>query len=73
MWVFFATILLLIILMWNGALASGDIGIIVALTPAYLLGTAVGSRIQRRASDLTVRRAVLLLVVGVATAGLIRA
>jgi uncharacterized membrane protein YfcA len=70
-WVFFATILLIAILAWNGTLALGDIWIIVALIPAYLIGIAFGNRAQRRASELTVRRAVLVLVVAVAFVGLV--
>lgn len=71
-WVFFATVLLIALLMLNGTLGTGDAATISVLTPAYLLGTVFGSRTQRGASDVVVRRAVLLLVVGVATFGLLQ-
>jgi uncharacterized protein len=71
-WVFFATVLLLAILMWNGKLDSGDLGTIAVLTPAYLLGTVLGSHMQGRAKDLTVRRTVLVLVIAVAAVSLVR-
>lgn len=73
MWVFFATVLLLGILIANGALEAGDIGATALLAPTYLLGTALGSRVQYRISDLQARRAVLTLIVLIATGCLLNA
>lgn len=70
-WVFLATILFLGILAVRGTLGAGDVVKIAALTPAYLAGIAIGSRLVRGTSDQTVRRAALALIITVALAGLV--
>ena len=70
-WVFLATILLLGILAARGTLGGGDVVKIAVLAPAYLAGSAIGSRMLRGTSDQTVRRAVLALIITVALAGLV--
>lgn len=69
-WVFLATILFVGILGVGGTLGSGDIVKIALLTPAYIAGTVAGSRFHRRASDMTVRRAVLILIMVMAVGSL---
>jgi uncharacterized membrane protein YfcA len=69
-WVFMATILLVAILALAGTLGVGDWIAIAVLTPAYILGTTLGSRFNRRASDAHVRRAVLVMIMAVAVGGL---
>jgi uncharacterized membrane protein YfcA len=70
-WVFLATILFVGILAARGTLDAGDVVKIALLTPAYLAGIALGSRLVRGTSDQTVRRAVLALIITVALAGLV--
>lgn len=70
-WVFLATVLLIVILAVRGTLGAGDATKIAVLTPAYLAGIVIGSRLVRSTSDQTVRRAVLALIITVALAGLI--
>jgi uncharacterized membrane protein YfcA len=41
------------------------------LAPVYLVGSLFGTRLNKRAPEAVVRRAVLLLVVVIATAGLL--
>ncbi|HEX5539785.1 MAG TPA: sulfite exporter TauE/SafE family protein [Methylophilaceae bacterium] len=69
-WVFLATILLIVLLAWNSALAVGNIRTIVVLTPAYLIGITIGIRLHKRAKERTTRGVVLALVIAVALAGL---
>jgi uncharacterized membrane protein YfcA len=45
--------------------------VIGVLAPVYLAGTLLGTRSNKRASEAVVRRAVLLLVVAIAAAGLL--
>jgi hypothetical protein len=69
-WVFPATILLIALLTWRGALAAGDTMAILVLTPIYLASVMLGTRIHRRASDRAVRRTVLALIIAIAAIGL---
>jgi uncharacterized membrane protein YfcA len=70
-WVFLATLLFLGILAVRGTLGGSDAVKIALLTPAYLAGIAIGSRLVRATSDQAVRRAVLALIITVALGGLI--
>lgn len=60
-WVFVATIALLVLLVAQGALRPGHLQTVGALAPLYLLGTFGGARLQGRAPEHLVRRSVLLL------------
>lgn len=70
-WVFPATIWLLILLIVRDAFTAVNVIMIAVLAPAYLAGTMIGSRIHRTAADATVRRTVLALVIATATVGLV--
>ncbi len=70
-WVFPSTVLLIALLTWRGALVAGDAVAILVLTPIYLASVMLGTRTLRIASDATVRRTVLALVIVTATAGLV--
>ncbi|MEK7246156.1 MAG: sulfite exporter TauE/SafE family protein [Pseudomonadota bacterium] len=70
-WVFLATVLLLVLLALHDTLTAGNAVMIAVLTLPYLAGIVVGSRLQRSAADATVRRTVLALIVVTATIGLI--
>ncbi len=70
-WVFPATIWLLILLIVRDAFTAVNVIMIAVLAPAYLAGTMIGSRVHRDAADETVRRTVLALVIATATAGLV--
>jgi hypothetical protein len=70
-WVFLATILLIGLLTWRGALAAGDTVAILVLTPIYLASVIFGTRTHRAASDVAVRRTVLGLVIVTAVVGLV--
>jgi hypothetical protein len=70
-WVFFAEILFLALVSSGGALGRSDVITIVLLVPAYLVGTYLGIRFHLRASEVTVRRAVLTLIVLVALASMV--
>lgn len=70
-WVFPATIWLIVLLTVRDAFTAVNAVMIAVLTPVYLAGTMIGSRVHRTAADATVRRTVLALVIATATAGLI--
>ena len=70
-WVFPATVLLIFLLTARDALTAVNAAMIAILTPVYLAGTLIGARVHRKASDATVRRTVLALIVATATAGLV--
>ncbi len=65
-WVFFAEIAFLVLLSVSGTLGRGELLTIAVLMPVYLAGTFLGIRFHRRASDITVRRAVLVLIMVIA-------
>jgi len=69
-WVFFAELLFLALLSYGGTLGRGEVVAIAVLIPVYLVGTYLGIRFHRRVSDVTVRRAVLALIVLVAIASM---
>ncbi len=70
-WVFLATVLLLVLLALHDTLTAGNAVAIAILTLPYLAGIVIGSRLQRTAADATVRRTVLALIIATATVGLI--
>jgi uncharacterized membrane protein YfcA len=70
-WVFPATVLLLFLLTARDALTAVNAAMIAILTPVYLAGTLIGARVHHKASDATVRRTVLVLIIATATAGLV--
>ena len=70
-WVFAATIALLAMLAVGAGFGASPARVIGVLAPAYLAGTLLGTRLNKRAPEAVVRRAVLLLVVAIATAGLL--
>ncbi|MBM3733330.1 MAG: sulfite exporter TauE/SafE family protein [Acidimicrobiia bacterium] len=70
-WAFLATILLIALLTWRGALAAGDKVATLVLTPIYLASVIFGARTHRVASDAAVRRTVLGLVIVTAIVGLV--
>lgn len=69
-WVISGTVLLLAVLVARGTFGTAEIVPIAVLTPAYLIGIAIGSRWHRRAADQMVRRFVLSLIIAIALAGL---
>lgn len=60
-WVFIATIALLVLLVAQGALRAGNLTLIATLAPLYFVGTMAGSRWQGVAPQRAVRLLVLLL------------
>ncbi len=68
-WVFVATIALLVLLVAQGALRPGYVRTIGVLAPLYLLGTIAGAQLQGRAPEPLVRRLVLLLAAIIGGAG----
>ncbi len=68
-WVFVATIALLVLLVAQGALRPGYVRTIGVLAPLYLLGTIAGAQLQGRAPEPLVRRLVLLLAAVIGGAG----
>lgn len=70
-WVFATTIELLTILAVKGTLVLDDIPLIAVLSAIYFCGTVVGTRLYRRADEALVRRAVLSLVLVIASAGIV--
>ncbi len=70
-WVFPSTVMLIAILTWRGALEAADAVPIAVLTPIYLAGAMLGTRVHRGAADRTIRHTVLALVIATATAGLV--
>lgn len=70
-WVFPATVLLIFLLTARDALTAVNAWMIAILTPFYLVGTLIGTRVHRNAADVTVRRTVLALIITTATAGLV--
>lgn len=71
LWVFLATLALLSMVAIGTGFDTNLIPIIAVLAPLYFLGTVLGSRLSRHAPEAFVRRAVLALVVIIATVGLI--
>jgi uncharacterized membrane protein YfcA len=69
-WVFIATLALLVMLFIGTGIAGTPIRVISVLTPFYVAGAFLGTRLSNRAPEVIVRRAILLLVVIVATVGL---
>jgi uncharacterized protein len=69
-WVFAATLALLAMLAVGTGIAASPARVIGILAPVYLAGSLLGTRLNKRAPEAVVRRAVLLLVVVIATAGL---
>jgi uncharacterized protein len=70
-WVFTATLALLAMLAVGAGIAESPARMIGVLASVYLLGTLLGTRLNKRAPEAVVRRTVLLLVVAIATAGLL--
>jgi uncharacterized membrane protein YfcA len=70
-WVFIATVALLILLVAQGALQTGYLEMICVLAPLYLIGTVAGAYFQGRAPEHLVRRFVLLLAATIGGAGAI--
>lgn len=70
-WVFVTTIELLTLLAIRGTLGLDDIPLIAILSAVYFSGTAIGTRLYRGADEALVRRAVLGLVIVIATAGIV--
>jgi uncharacterized protein len=70
-WVFIATLALLAMLAAGAGIAATPVRVIGTLAPAYLAGSLLGTRLNKRAPEAIVRRAVLLLIVVIATAGLL--
>jgi uncharacterized membrane protein YfcA len=71
LWIFASTILLIVLLTAQGALATASIAMIAVLAPAYFAGTWAGSRAYRNSAERTVRYTVLALVIASASAGLL--
>jgi uncharacterized membrane protein YfcA len=55
----------------GAGIAESPARMIGVLASVYLLGTLLGTRLNKRAPEAVVRRTVLLLVVAIATAGLL--
>jgi uncharacterized membrane protein YfcA len=70
-WVFIATLALLAMLVVGTGVTATPIGVIGVLAPVYVAGTFLGTRLSGRVSEVVVRRAVLALVVVIATVGLL--
>lgn len=70
-WVFPATVLLLFLLTLGNAFSAVNAPTIAVLTPIYLGGALIGTRVHRNAADVVVRRVVLALITASATAGLV--
>ena len=70
-WVFAATIPLLILLVVQGAVRAGYLQAIGVLAPLYLFGTMVGTRLQGVAPDHLVRQLVLLLAATIGASAVI--
>jgi uncharacterized protein len=70
-WVFLATLALLAMVAIGTGFDTNLIRIIAVLAPLYFLGTLLGSRLSRHAPEAFVRRAVLALIVIIATVGLV--
>jgi len=70
-WVFIATLALLAMLAVGAGIAATPARVIGVLAPVYLAGILLGTRLNKRAPEAVARRAVLLLVVVIATAGLL--
>jgi hypothetical protein len=64
-------VLLLFLLTVRDAFTAVNVAMIAILTPVYLAGTLIGSRVHRDAADVTVRLTVLALIFATATAGLV--
>ena len=71
LWVFIATLALLAMLAVGAGIAATPVRVIGVLAPVYVAGTFLGTRLSKRAPEVFVRRAVLLLVVVIAMAGLL--
>lgn len=69
-WVFFATVLILLLLGFRGTLEQKDIIAIAVLAVFYLVGTEAGTRFHYRVDEKIVRRTVLGMVIVAAVAGL---
>lgn len=68
---FFGSVMLLAMLAYGQGFDWGLLPAIAILAPLYFVGTLGGSYLCGRLPDLLVRRAVLLLVIAVATVGLV--
>ena len=70
-WVFLATIAFLAMVAVGARPGAALVAPILILAPIYLAGTLLGSRLNARAPEALVRRAVLALVVVIASVGLV--
>ena len=70
-WVFIATLALLAMLAVGIGIAAMPWLTIAVLAPVYVGGAFLGARLTKRASEAGVRRAVLMLIVVIAVAGLL--
>lgn len=69
-WLIPGNILLAVVLTANGVYGMEEVVRILLITPAYLLGIALGSRWHQRAKDQTVRRFLLSLIIAASLSGL---
>lgn len=70
-WVFLATVALLAMLAVGTGLDGAFVPVILILAPLYVIGSVIGSHMNKNLPEAMVRRAVLLLVVAVAVVGLV--
>jgi hypothetical protein len=70
-WCFLVVIVLLALLVLQGAVQPGYLQTIGILAPLYLVGTITGAGLQGRAPEIIVRRAVLLLAAAIGAASAI--
>jgi uncharacterized membrane protein YfcA len=71
LWVLVASVWTCLMLALAASPTSQTLTLMLLLLPSYGIGVFIGNRLVRRLSDATLRRVVLLLVVVVATAGLV--
>lgn len=64
-WVFIATVALLVLLVTQGALRAGNLTLITMLAPLYFVGTIAGAQWQGVAPERAVRLLVLLLAAAI--------
>jgi uncharacterized protein len=70
-WAFLAIVLFLVLLGLGGTLTLSHAGAIAILTPGYVAGTVLGSRLIHKVSDAFMRKAVLALIMAVALASIL--